>query len=75
MLMFCYFRPQFELIEEWLSAILLNVSMDRSVPSDLLFDIQNFKGNQSYDSSLCTTPDGKFTSEFHSMIEFCQFLF
>jgi LIM domain kinase 1 len=32
-------------------------------PADLLFDIENYKGNQSCDSSMCATPDALQTDE------------
>lgn len=56
-------RPPFEVLENWLESLTNYTRIRHPFPPDILFDIENYKGNQSCDSSLCHTPDALQTDE------------
>jgi LIM domain kinase 1 len=50
-------RPPFEVLEVWLESLALHISVGHPLPPDLVFDIEHYKGSQSRESSLSSTPD------------------
>lgn len=50
-------RPAFEVMEVWLESLSMHLSVQMPLPSDLLFDIQHFRG-LSPSSSGSNTPEG-----------------
>lgn len=46
------------MLEVWLEGLAMHISVGHTLPVDLLFDIENYKGVKSNDSSLTSTPDG-----------------
>ncbi|XP_014093114.2 LIM domain kinase 1 isoform X2 [Bactrocera oleae] len=50
-------RPSFEILEIWLESLLASIAMNQSLPADLLYDIENYKGI----ISISSTPDGMLT--------------
>ncbi|XP_020715726.1 LIM domain kinase 1 isoform X2 [Ceratitis capitata] len=50
-------RPSFEILEIWLENLLASAAMNQSLPSELLYDIENYKGT----ISISSTPDGMLT--------------
>lgn len=50
-------RPPFEVMEVWLESLSMHLSVCMPIPSDLLFDIYNYRGS-SPSSSGSTTPEG-----------------
>ncbi|XP_049311058.1 LIM domain kinase 1 isoform X2 [Bactrocera dorsalis] len=50
-------RPSFEILEIWLESLLASIAMNQSLPADLLYDIENYKGT----ISISSTPDGMLT--------------
>lgn len=56
----------------WLESLTMHISVGQKLPTDLVFDIENYKGTQSRSSSINSTPDGPHASrpktpsdEFH----------
>lgn len=56
-----YDRPPFEVLEVWLESLAMHISVGHRLPNDLKFDIDHYKGTQSRESSLSSTPDGLST--------------
>lgn len=54
-------RPPFEVLEVWLESLAMHISVGHKLPNDLKFDIDHYKGTQSRESSLSSTPDGLST--------------
>lgn len=54
-------RPPFEVLEVWLESLAMHISVGHRLPNDLKFDIDHYKGTQSRESSLSSTPDGLST--------------
>ncbi|KAB0791335.1 hypothetical protein PPYR_03135 [Photinus pyralis] len=50
-------RPPFEVTEVWLESLSMHLSVGIHLPSDLVFDIEHYRG-QSPSSSGSTTPEG-----------------
>ncbi|XP_018798113.1 PREDICTED: LIM domain kinase 1 isoform X2 [Bactrocera latifrons] len=50
-------RPSFDILEIWLESLLASIAMNQSLPADLLYDIENYKGT----ISISSTPDGMLT--------------
>ena len=47
------------MLEVWLESLAMHISVGHRLPSDLIFDIDHYKGTtQSRDSSVSSTPDG-----------------
>lgn len=51
------FSPSFEVLEVWLESLAMHISVGHPLPPDLVFDIENYRGSQSRESSLSSTPD------------------
>ncbi|KAG4079659.1 hypothetical protein HA402_010439 [Bradysia odoriphaga] len=51
-------RPPFEVLEVWLESLAIHTSVGHRLPTDLIFDIDHYKGSASRESSLSSTPDG-----------------
>lgn len=49
------------MLEVWLETLAMHTSVGHQIPSDLMFDIEHFKGSPSLESSLSSTPDGLST--------------
>ncbi|XP_049291407.1 LIM domain kinase 1 isoform X1 [Anopheles funestus] len=54
-------RPPFHVQQGWLETMATVAALQRPIPSRIVDEIENFKGLQSTESSLCTTPDGLTT--------------
>ncbi|XP_037915366.1 LIM domain kinase 1 isoform X2 [Hermetia illucens] len=54
-------RPPFEVLEVWLESLAMHIAVGHPLPPDLVFDIENYKGSPSRESSLSSTPDGFLT--------------
>ncbi|XP_053680664.1 LIM domain kinase 1 [Anopheles nili] len=54
-------RPPFQLLEVWLATMATMTALDRPIPAGIVHEIEHFKGQQSAESSHCTTPDGLIT--------------
>lgn len=55
------FSPPFEVLEVWLESLAIHTSVGHRLPTDLIFDIDHYKGSASRESSLSSTPDGMNT--------------
>lgn len=53
--------PPFEVLDVWLESLAMHISVGHRLPNDLTFDIDHYKGSQSRESSLSSTPDGLST--------------
>lgn len=60
-LFFPNFSPPFEVLEVWLESLAIHTSVGHHLPTDLIFDIDHYKGSASRESSLSSTPDGMNT--------------
>lgn len=48
----------------------MHTSVGRQVPSDLVYDIEHFKGSRSRESSISTTPDGLCTPPSEKKVDY-----
>lgn len=48
-------------MEVWLESLAIHTSVGHRLPTDLIFDIDHYKGSASRESSLSSTPDGMNT--------------
>lgn len=49
------------MLEVWLESLAMHISVGHTLPADLIFDIDHYKGTQSRSSSISSTPDGHST--------------
>lgn len=64
--------PSFEVLEVWLESLTMHISVGQKLPTDLVFDIEHYKGTQSRSSSINSTPDGLHASRPKTPTDECN---